>query len=87
METTLSSKGQVVIPLRVRQNHGWKPGVRFTVIDSGEELVLKPALSRETTQLADVIGCAGYSGPAKTLAEMEAGIGDEARAQAASWSR
>ena len=87
METTLSSKGQIVIPSHIRQSHGWNPGVRFTIIDRGDELVLRPALSRTTTKLADVIGCAGYVGPTKTLAEMEAGIGDEACKQAAAWSR
>ncbi len=27
METTLSSKGQIVIPLQIRNSHGWRPGI------------------------------------------------------------
>lgn len=74
METTLSSKGQIVIPRDIRQLHGWKPGVRFSIIDGGDEIILKPAGSRKTTVLADVIGCAGYTGAVKTLADMEPGF-------------
>lgn len=87
METRLSSKGQVVIPRQIRQSHGWKPGVCFSIIDEGDSIVLKPALNRKTTVLADVIGCTGYIGPTKSLDDMDAGILEEARKQAASWSR
>jgi len=51
MKTTLSSKGQIVIPRQIRLNHGWKPGVSFSIIE-------------------EVIGCAGYSGPAVSLADI-----------------
>lgn len=87
METTLSSKGQIVIPRQIRQSHGWKPGVRFSIIDEGDEIILKLSSSRKNTVLEDVIGCAGYSGPKKSLADMDAGVLEEARKQAASWCR
>lgn len=87
METRLSSKGQVVIPRQIRQNHGWRPGVAFTIIEEGDTLILKPIASRTTVDIKDVIGCAGYVGEKKSLAEMDAGILEEARKQAASWSR
>ena len=87
METTLSSKGQIVIPRQIRQRHGWRPGATFTIVDDGDTLVLKPTTSRQTTSLDEVIGCAGYSGPIKSLAEMDAGILEEAIKRAASWSR
>jgi AbrB family looped-hinge helix DNA binding protein len=87
METTLSSKGQIVIPLKIRQRHGWKSGVCFSIIDEGDALVLKPSVNRKTTTLEEVIGCAGYLGPKKSLSDMNAGILAEARKRAASWSR
>jgi AbrB family looped-hinge helix DNA binding protein len=87
METKLSSKGQIVIPRQIRQNHGWKQGVCFSIIDDGDSIVLKPVISREITLLADVIGCAGYDGPKKSLAEMDAGVLEEAQRQAKKWSR
>lgn len=87
METTLSSKGQIVIPQHIRKSHGWLPGFRFSIFEEGEEIVLKPAISKKHTVLENVIGCAGYSGPKKSLADMDAGVLDEACKQAASWSR
>jgi len=87
METRLSSKGQVVIPRQIRQSHGWRPGVTFTIIEEGDRLILKPVVGRATVDIKDVIGCAGYVGEKKSLAEMDAGIVEEAKKQAASWSR
>ena len=85
METRLSSKGQVVIPRQIRQSHGWKPGVCFSIIDEGDAIILKPSVSRKTTQLEDVIGCTGYRGPKKSLSEMDLGVLEEACKRAASW--
>ena len=87
MKTTLSSKGQIIIPLQIRQSHGWGAGVSFTIIDEGDELVLKPVTKKQSRKLEEVVGCARYTGPKKSLAEMDAGILEEARKQAASWSR
>jgi AbrB family looped-hinge helix DNA binding protein len=88
METTLSSKGQIVIPKQIRKSHGWRAGMRFTLAEEGNTLVLKPSMGRGATlTVEEVMGCAGYTGPRKSLEEMDAGIIDEARKQAASWSR
>lgn len=43
--TTLSGKGQVVIPKEVREHLGLQPGERFTVVEKGNAVVLVP-LSR-----------------------------------------
>ena len=40
--TTVSSKGQVVIPRAVREKYGLTPGTRLEVAESGEGLVLAP---------------------------------------------
>ncbi|MBV5340294.1 MAG: AbrB/MazE/SpoVT family DNA-binding domain-containing protein [Deltaproteobacteria bacterium] len=85
METTLSSKGQIVIPQRIRQNHGWSPGLSFTIIEKDNSLILQPISAKMTTKLEDVIGCAGYHGKKKSLTQMEAGILEEAKRQAKSW--
>ncbi len=75
METTrLSSKGQVILPKSIRAAHQWEPGVEFTVEDAADGILLRPIKSSPATRLEDVIGCAGYSGPAKTLEEMDAAI-------------
>ena len=87
MEITLSSKGQIVIPKRIRESHGWKPGATFIIVEEDNGLFLKPAIKKKTASIEDVIGCAGYSGPKKTLAEMDAAIMEEAQRQATSWLR
>ena len=87
METTLSSKGQIVIPRQIRQNHGWQPGISFAITEKDNTLILQPISIKTTTKLDDVIGCAGYQGKKKSLAQMDSGILEEAKRQAASWSR
>ena len=87
METTLSSKGQIVIPLQIRNLHGWRPGASFTIIDNEDSLILQPVQTKTTTKLEDVIGCAGYQGKKKSQSEMDAGILEEAKRRVAEWSR
>lgn len=80
METTrLSSKGQVILPKSVRAAHQWVPGIEFTVEDMAGGVLLRPMNKQPTSSLEDVIGCLAYSGPAKTLEEMEAAIAVGAR--------
>ncbi len=51
--TTLSSKGQVVIPEEIRSKLGLKPGVQFVVIADRDVVIFKvlepPALSEFNT--------------------------------------
>lgn len=75
MDTTkLSSKGQVILPMPIRAAHKWQQGVEFSVEDTPDGILLRPLKPFKPTQLDDVIGCAGYTGPTKTLADMGAAI-------------
>lgn len=47
MRTTLSSKGQVVLPRQVRSKLGLQPGTQFDVSTSGETVVLVPRVPRK----------------------------------------
>lgn len=77
--TTLSAKGQVVIPKVVRDARGWHPGLELLVEQTEEGVLLRPrTASREQDALA-LRGCAGYRGPRRTLADMEAAIVREAK--------
>lgn len=51
MTTTLSSKGQVVLPRRVRAQLGLLPGMQFDVSASGEKVVLVPRGPRGKARL------------------------------------
>ncbi|NJD06094.1 MAG: AbrB/MazE/SpoVT family DNA-binding domain-containing protein [Methylococcaceae bacterium] len=75
METTrLSSKGQVILPKSLRDAHHWLPGTEFEVEDRPDGVLLRPKKAFSSTQLSELIGCSGYSGPAKSLEDMEAAI-------------
>jgi AbrB family looped-hinge helix DNA binding protein len=51
MTTTLSSKGQVVLPRQVRSKLGLQPGTQFDVSTSGESIVLLPRGPRGKAKL------------------------------------
>lgn len=72
--TTLSTKGQVILPKSVRTQRKWKAGQRFEVEDTPEGVLLRPESPFPRTRYEDVFGSAGYTGPVKTLDDMEAGI-------------
>lgn len=84
MESVLSSKGQIVIPQKIRKSHGWRTGMRFSLTEEGNALVMRPVTGRATLTVEEIIGCAGYTGPRVSLEEMEAAILKEAAKQAAS---
>ena len=80
--TRMSSKGQVVIPRAIRAAHAWEPGVEFEVEDRMDGVFLRPRAGFPPTEIAEVVGCVGYVGPRRSLAEMRRatppGITDEA---------
>lgn len=77
--TTLSTKGQIIIPREIRERRGWAAGLTFEVEERGDDLVLRPARTLAKTTVDDLLGCLPYKGRPKTLAEMEAGIAKGAR--------
>ena len=75
METTrLSTKGQIVLPKAIRISRAWGPGTEFTVHDTADGILLRPAGSFPETNLDQVAGCLRYKGKAKTLAQMDSAI-------------
>ncbi len=83
----MSSKGQVIIPKAIRESHRWRPGTEFVVKESSAGIVLTPRKPFPSTRLEDGLGCAGYTGPAKTVAEMDEGIAAELRGDLARGGR
>jgi AbrB family looped-hinge helix DNA binding protein len=78
METTrLSSKGQIVVPKNIRQSRAWEPGTEFTVEETDEGILLRPATRFPITHIDEVAGCLRRSGKAKTLAQMRSAVGRE----------
>lgn len=77
--STLSSKGQIIIPKPVRDAHHWRPGTVFVVEAFADGILLRPRNLFPPTQLEAGVGCAGYRGPAKTLVEMKQGLMESVR--------
>lgn len=77
--TTLSSKGQIIIPGALRAAHHWETGTELTLENTSDGVLLKPHKHFPPTRLEDGLGCAGYKGPAKSLAEIERGITEAIR--------
>jgi AbrB family looped-hinge helix DNA binding protein len=45
-EATITSKGQIVVPVRLRRRYGLKPGTKVLFIERNDEILFQP-LSRE----------------------------------------
>ena len=77
--TTVSTKGQVILPKAIRRALRWEAGTRLTVEITPEGVLLKPEPVFAETRLEEVFGCLAYQGTPKTLEEMEAGVLAEAK--------
>ncbi len=42
MESSITVKGQIVIPTSLRRKYGIKPGTKIQIYDDGERIILKP---------------------------------------------
>jgi len=71
MDTTrLSTKGQIVLPKNLRAAHAWGPGTEFTVEETRDGVLLRPAERFPASELDDVAGCLRSKQRAKTVAQM-----------------
>lgn len=78
METTrLSTKGQIILPKNIRTSRAWGPGTKFTVEETGDGILLRPAGRFSSTVLEDVAGCLRSKRKSTTPGEMHAAIGRE----------
>ena len=79
LTTTISTKGQVILPKAIRRSLGWEAGTRLVVEDTPEGVLLGPEPVFAETRPEDVFGRLAGNGAPKSLAEMEAGVMAEAR--------
>ena len=80
--TTVSTKGQVILPKAVRERRRWQAGTRLVVEDTEEGVLLKPAPLFAPTKPREIYGSLPHRGRPKTLEDMEAAIAQEARRRA-----
>jgi AbrB family looped-hinge helix DNA binding protein len=79
LATTVSTKGQVILPKAIRERRNWAAGTRLLVEDTPDGVLLKAAPVLAPTRPEDVAGMLAYRGPPKTLEEMEAAITAEVK--------
>jgi AbrB family looped-hinge helix DNA binding protein len=78
METTrLSTKGQIILPKGIRTSREWGPGTEFTVEETADGILLRPATGFPETKLEDVAGCLRFKRKRKTPVQMSAAIDRE----------
>jgi AbrB family looped-hinge helix DNA binding protein len=41
-EISVTNKGQIIIPVRIRRKYGIQPGTRLSLIERDQEIVFKP---------------------------------------------
>jgi AbrB family looped-hinge helix DNA binding protein len=70
----MSSKGQLVLPKEIRERGGFGPGSEVEVKEVPGGVLLKLVEGPESATLDDLVGCAGYRGPRKTLDDMAAAV-------------
>ena len=73
LTTTISTKGQIILPKDIRQALSWEAGTRLIVEQAPGGVMLKPLPVFARTRNKDVFGCLAFSGAPKSVAEMRAG--------------
>lgn len=76
--TTVSTKGQVILPKAIRQRRDWDAGTRLIVEETPEGVLLRQAPAFQPTPQGSAFGLLPYKGEPKTLDEMDAGVLAEA---------
>jgi AbrB family looped-hinge helix DNA binding protein len=79
LTTTVSTKGQVIVPSIIRQRREWRTGTRLVVEETPEGVLLKPTPSFAATRPDEVYASLPFKGKPKTVEEMNAGVLAEAR--------
>lgn len=75
ISVSVSSKGQVVIPLEVRRRLGMSPGTKLELREVGGEVRLRPAQRPgKTATLESALGLAKHKGRAISVEQMDEGV-------------
>jgi AbrB family looped-hinge helix DNA binding protein len=77
--TTLSTKGQLILPQAIRQRRQWGPGTRLVVEETPDGVLLTAAPVFPPTRPAEVFGSAKHKGPVVSLEAMDQAVVKEAK--------
>ena len=79
LTTTVSTKGQVILPKAIRDHRRWPPGTRLIVKETPEGVLLTPASPFPPTRMEDVYGMLKYDGPPVSIEEMDEAVAEHFR--------
>ena len=76
--TTVSTKGQVILPKAIRDQLHWGAGTRLVVEHTADGVLLRPmAATFAPTRPEDVFGCLSSKGGRRSVEQMDMGIAAE----------
>ena len=82
-KTTLSTKGQIVLPQAIRAQLGLVAGNELEVTTQGDAVVLRRISRFPAKKLADAVGSVAYDGPTRSVEQMNDAVAEMFRARAA----
>lgn len=82
MSTTVSTKGQVILPKALRERRAWEAGTRLIVEETPEGVLLRQAPAFAETRPDTVFGMLRPGGAPKSIEDMDAAVLAEARRRA-----
>ena len=78
LTTTISTKGQVILPKALRERLHWNAGTRLTVEHTADGVLLKPLTTAfAPTRPESVFGCLAGMGEPRSVEQINAGIAAE----------
>jgi len=80
-KTKLSIKGHVVLPKPLSVSRRWKPGTEFVIEDRDKGVLLRPKSDRGARSWESIVGSVRYSGPRKSIREMDEAVSAQARSR------
>jgi AbrB family looped-hinge helix DNA binding protein len=80
--TTVSTKGQVILPKAIRDQLHWGAGTKLIVEETADGVLLKPMPLFAPADIEAVFGSLRRVGPALSVDEMNAVIAREAKRRA-----
>ncbi|MBB4633281.1 AbrB/MazE/SpoVT family DNA-binding domain-containing protein [Sphingosinicella soli] len=82
LTTTISTKGQVILPKAVRDLRHWPAGTRLAVENTAEGVLLKLAPVFPPSSIDQVFGSLKHKGAALSVEGMETAVAAEAKRRA-----
>ena len=79
LTTTVSTKGQVILPKEIRNERRWPAGTQLRVENTPRGVLLTREPAFAPTRLEDVVGMLKYDGPPVSIESMDAAVDNYVR--------